>query len=45
MAERGRGRLLDVLFGFIGFKVPNATPEQPAAQEPASDGTRQQTSQ
>jgi Na+:H+ antiporter, NhaC family len=37
--------VLDVLFGFIGFKVPNATPEQQAAAEPASDDTRQQASQ
>jgi NhaC family Na+:H+ antiporter len=34
--------VLDVLFGFIGFKVPNATPEEAAAAEPASDDTRQQ---
>jgi hypothetical protein len=33
--------MLDVLFGFIGFKVPNATTE-PAAAAPASDDTRQQ---
>jgi Na+:H+ antiporter, NhaC family len=38
--------VLDVLFGFIGFKVPNATPEQEAAAaEPASDDTRQQAPQ
>jgi len=36
--------MLDVLFGFIGFKVPNATPEndEAAAAEPAADDTRQQ---
>jgi NhaC family Na+:H+ antiporter len=28
--------LLDVLFGFIGFKVPSATPEE-AAATPASE--------
>jgi Na+:H+ antiporter, NhaC family len=33
--------VLDVLFGFIGFKVPNATPEQ-AAAAPAPDDARQQ---
>jgi Na+:H+ antiporter, NhaC family len=37
--------VLDVLFGFIGFKVPNATPEEAAAAEPASDDTRQQAPQ
>jgi Na+:H+ antiporter, NhaC family len=37
--------VLDVLFGFIGFKVPNATPEQQVAAEPASDDTRQQAPQ
>jgi Na+:H+ antiporter, NhaC family len=36
--------LLDVLFGFIGFKVPSATPEQ-AAAEPAADDTWQQAPQ
>jgi NhaC family Na+:H+ antiporter len=36
--------VLDVLFGFIGFKVPNATPEndEAAAAEPAADDTGQQ---
>src|SRR4029434_168607 len=28
--------VLDVLFGFIGFKVPNATPEEAVATEPRS---------
>jgi NhaC family Na+:H+ antiporter len=34
--------VLDVLFGFVGFKVPNATPEsdEAAAAEPAADDTR-----
>jgi NhaC family Na+:H+ antiporter len=35
--------VLDVLFGFIGFKVPNATPEEPAADEPAPEDVRWQT--
>jgi Na+:H+ antiporter, NhaC family len=35
--------VLDVLFGFIGFKVPNATPEEPAADEPAPEDVRRQT--
>jgi Na+:H+ antiporter, NhaC family len=35
--------VLDVLFGFIGFKVPNATPE--AAARPASDDARHQAPQ
>ena len=36
--------LLDVLFGFIGFKVPSATPEndEAAAAGRAADDTRQQ---
>ena len=29
--------LLDVVFGFIGFKVPTVTPEPAAADEPAAD--------
>ena len=29
--------VLDVLFGFIGFKVPTATPEEATAAESASD--------
>jgi NhaC family Na+:H+ antiporter len=34
---------LDVLFGFIGFKVPTATPEKPATvAEPTASATRQQ---
>ena len=36
--------LLDVLFGFIGFKVPSSTPaegEEEAAATPASDDARQ----
>jgi NhaC family Na+:H+ antiporter len=33
--------LLDVLFGFIGFKVPTVRPEA-AAAEPAADDARQQ---
>jgi Na+:H+ antiporter, NhaC family len=37
--------LLDVLFGFIGFKVPNATPEEAVAAGPASDDARQQAPQ
>jgi Na+:H+ antiporter, NhaC family len=38
--------VLDVLFGFIGFKVPNATPEKDeAAAEPAADDTRQEAPQ
>lgn len=39
--------VLDVLFGFIGFKVPNATPEndEAAAATPASDDARQQSPQ
>ena len=39
--------ILDVLFGFIGFKVPTATPEhdEAAAAEPAADDTRQQAPQ
>jgi Na+:H+ antiporter, NhaC family len=28
--------VLDVLFGFVGFKVPNAAPEEEAATEPRS---------
>jgi NhaC family Na+:H+ antiporter len=39
--------VLDVLFGFIGFKVPSAAPDQEAAAgpepEPAPDGTPRQT--
>jgi Na+:H+ antiporter, NhaC family len=35
--------VLDVLFGFIGFKVPNATPEKPvAADEAGVNDARQQ---
>jgi Na+:H+ antiporter, NhaC family len=33
--------VLDVLFGFIGFKVPTATPEEAAAAVPAADDARQ----
>jgi Na+:H+ antiporter, NhaC family len=33
--------VLDVLFGFIGFKVPNATPEQAAAAPTPDDARRQ----
>jgi hypothetical protein len=36
--------VLDVLFGFIGFKVPNATPEQ-AAATPTPDDAQQQIPQ
>jgi Na+:H+ antiporter, NhaC family len=36
--------VLDVLFGFIGFKVPSATPVA-AADEPVSDDARQQAPQ
>jgi NhaC family Na+:H+ antiporter len=36
--------VLDVLYGFIGFKVPNAAPEHVAAA-PAADGARQQAPQ
>ena len=36
--------LLDVLFGFVGFKVPTARPEEPvAADEAGVDDARQQT--
>jgi Na+:H+ antiporter, NhaC family len=35
--------VLDVLFGFIGFKVPSAAPDEAAAQpEPGLDGTPNQ---
>jgi Na+:H+ antiporter, NhaC family len=36
--------VLDVLFGFIGFKVPSAVPDEEAAtkSEPAPDGAPQQ---
>jgi Na+:H+ antiporter, NhaC family len=33
--------VLDVLFGFIGFKVPTVTPEEAAADEPAADEAQQ----
>ena len=36
--------LLDMLYGFVGFKVPDATPEE-AAAEPTSDDVRQQAPQ
>jgi NhaC family Na+:H+ antiporter len=37
--------VLDVLFGFIGFKVPNATPPEPEpAAAPTSDDAPQQAS-
>jgi hypothetical protein len=37
--------VLDVLFGFIGFKVPSAAPDEEAAPEPAPapDGAPRQT--
>jgi NhaC family Na+:H+ antiporter len=35
--------VLDVLFGFIGFKVPTATPEEGATARPAPDDVRRQT--
>jgi NhaC family Na+:H+ antiporter len=37
--------VLDVLFGFIGFKVPGAAPDEAAATgpEPAPDGAPRQT--
>jgi hypothetical protein len=34
--------VLDVLFGFIGFKVPSAAPDEGAATEAAPDGTPKQ---
>jgi Na+:H+ antiporter, NhaC family len=37
--------VLDVLFGFIGFKVPTATPVAAAVDEPASDDAGQRASQ
>jgi NhaC family Na+:H+ antiporter len=33
--------LLDVLYGFIGFKVPTTAPAEDAVAEPASDAGRQ----
>jgi hypothetical protein len=33
-----------MLYGFVGFKVPDATPEE-AAAEPASDDLRQRAPQ
>jgi len=38
--------VLDVLFGFVGFKVPSSAPkEAPAADRPTSDEARQQAPQ
>jgi NhaC family Na+:H+ antiporter len=34
--------VLDVLFGFIGFKVPSAAPDEEAATEPPPDGAPRQ---